>query len=62
MQYKLNETDEILDEIYPACKAIGGTLYIKCIQNRSKLIYAMSYTKLIYAILVENSTNILIEP
>jgi hypothetical protein len=42
VQYKLNETDEILDEIYPACKAIGGTLYIKCIQNRSKLIYAMS--------------------
>jgi len=34
-QYKLNETDELLDGIYPACKEKGGTLYIKCIQSRA---------------------------
>jgi tetratricopeptide (TPR) repeat protein len=34
-QYKLNETDQLLDEIYPVCKEKGGPLYIKCIQSRA---------------------------
>ena len=34
-QYKLNETEAILDEIMPYCKELGGTSYIKAVQSKA---------------------------
>jgi hypothetical protein len=34
-EYKLNETEILLDEIMPFCKEKGGTLYIKAIQFKA---------------------------
>jgi hypothetical protein len=34
-EYKLNETEALLDEIMPFCKEKGGTLYIKAIQFKA---------------------------
>eukprot|EP00286_Rhodomonas_abbreviata_P021916 CAMPEP_0181307184 /NCGR_PEP_ID=MMETSP1101-20121128/10732_1 /TAXON_ID=46948 /ORGANISM="Rhodomonas abbreviata, Strain Caron Lab Isolate" /LENGTH=439 /DNA_ID=CAMNT_0023413359 /DNA_START=114 /DNA_END=1433 /DNA_ORIENTATION=+ len=38
-QYKLNETDELLDIIMPACKEKGGKLYLKAIQSRAFCLF-----------------------
>jgi tetratricopeptide (TPR) repeat protein len=34
-QYKLNDTEVVLDEIMPACKKLGGNSYIKAIQSKA---------------------------
>mmetsp|Transcript_3796 Transcript_3796/g.5982 ORF Transcript_3796/g.5982 Transcript_3796/m.5982 type:complete len:422 (-) Transcript_3796:322-1587(-) len=38
-QYKLNETEAILDDIMPICKKKGGKPYIKAIQSRAFCLF-----------------------
>eukprot|EP00961_Rhodomonas_salina_P058353 784185-Rhodomonas_salina.2 len=38
-QYKLNDTEELLDLIIPACKEKGGKLYLKAIQSRAFCLF-----------------------
>ena len=38
-QYKLNDTEALLDDILPACKARGGNVYIRAIQSRAFCLF-----------------------
>lgn len=57
-QYKLNETDALLDGIYPACKERGGTLYIKCIQSRAFNMYKQYRFREALEVFQEQATHV----